>query len=94
MNLKNDPTTIDLAELLMPLNDNASDHITWVDFDGEAHVSKTSVVKENAKFWYETLAAGNGYVGPQAANDQEYLEKELDCLKRDWAKDAKGYIGF
>jgi hypothetical protein len=94
MNLKNDPTTIDLAELLMPLNDNASDHITWVDFDGEVHVSKASVVKKNAKFWYETLSAGNGYVGPQAANDQEYLEKELDCLNRDWSKDAKGYIGF
>ena len=94
MNQKNNPTTIDLAELLMPLNDNASDHITWVDSDGEVHVSKINLVKENAKFWYETLAAGNGYVGPQAANDQEYLEKELDYLKRDWSKDAKGYIGF
>ena len=30
----------------------------------------------------------------QAANDQEYLEKELDYLKRDWSKDAKGYIDF
>jgi hypothetical protein len=94
MNLKNDPTTIELAELLMPLNDNASDHITWVDSDGEVHISKTSVEKENAKFWYETLEAGNGYVGPQAANDQDYLEKELGCLKRDWAKDAEGFIEF
>ncbi len=94
MNLKNDPTTIDLFELLMPLNDNASDHITWVDFDGEVHVSKTDISKEDAKFWYETLAAGNGYVGPQAANDQEYLEKELDSLKRDWSKNIKGYIGL
>ncbi len=94
MNLKNDPTTIDLSELLMPLNDNASDHITWVDFDGEVHISKINLVKENAKFWYETLAAGNGYVGPQAANDKEYLEKELASLKRDWSKDARGYIGF
>lgn len=94
MNLKNNPDTMDLSEILMPLNDNASDHITWVDFDGEVHVSKTSTRKENAKFWYETLAAGNGYVGPQAANDQDYLKRELACLKRDWSADAKGYIKF
>lgn len=94
MNLNNDPNTVDLAELLMPLNDNASDHITWVNFDGDVHVSKTNHRKENAKFWYETLEAGNGYVGPQAANDPEYLKKELDCLKRDWSKDAKGYVPF
>jgi len=94
MNLKKNLTIIDLAELLMPLNDNASDHITWVDFEGDVQVTKTSVIRENAKFWYETLELGNGYVGPQAANDQEYLGKELDRLKRDWSNDAKGAIDF
>jgi len=94
MNLKNNPTIIDLAELLMPLNDNASDHITWVDFEGEVQVTKTSVIRGNAKFWYETLELGNGYVGPQAATDLDYLKKELDRLTQDWSKDAKGAIDF
>ena len=94
MNLKNNLTIIDLAELLMPLNDNSSDHITWVNFEGDVQVTKTSVIRENAKFWYETLELGNGYVGPQAAKDHEYLEKELDRLKRDWSKDANGCIDF
>ncbi len=94
MNLKNNLTIIDLAELLIPLNDNSSDHITWVTFEGEVQVTKTSVIRENAKFWYETLELGNGYVGPQAAKDHEYLEKELDRLKRDWSKDANGCIDF
>ncbi len=98
MNLKNDPTIDELAELFKPLNDNSSSHVMWVDTHGEVNISpvpaNSGVIKEKAKFQYETLAFGNGYVGKKASEDLEYLEKELSYLKRDWANDARGYIPF
>ena len=97
MNLKNDPIVEELAELFEPLNDNSS-HVMWVDNHGKVYISpvpaNSGVIKAKAKFHYETLASGNGYVGKKASEDLEYLEKELGYLKRDWAKDATGYIPF
>jgi hypothetical protein len=68
----------------------------WVDHNGEVHVSVVpeheDEIRAKSKFRYETLDAGNGYVGPPAADDEEYIKRELDYLKRDWAGDAEGYI--
>ncbi len=97
MNLKKDPIVEELAELFEPLNDNSS-HVMWVDIQGEVYISpvpvNSGIIKAKAKFQYETLESGNGYVGKKASEDLEYLEKELGYLKRDWAKDATGYIPF
>ena len=98
MNLKNNPTIEELAALIRPLDDQNYSHKMWVDYDGDVHIS---IVPENeekihakSKFRYECLDRGNGYVGPKAANDEEYVEKELEYLKRDWARGAEGYIDF
>lgn len=96
MNLKNNPTTEELANLLKPLDDQNYAHMMWVDHNGEVNISVVPEHEEKilakAKFRYETLNAGNGYVGPTAAADDDYIKQELEYLKRDWAKDAKGYI--
>jgi len=96
MNLKNNPTTEELADLFRPLDDQNYSHRMWVDHDGEVHVSvipeHEDEIRAKSKFRYESLDVGNGYVGPRAAADEEYIKKELEYLKRDWAKGADGYI--
>jgi len=104
MNMNQDTTTADLADVLMRCNDNSGHHILWVDFNGNVHVSQ---VPENltplgwaesmsgkVKFRYETFIRGNEYVGAKAANDQSYLEELLKNLERDWANNAIGYIDY
>jgi len=98
MNLKNNPTIEELAALIKPLDDQNYSHRMWVDHDGDVHVSivpeNEEEIRAKSKFCYECLDRGNGYVGPKAANDEEYVEKELEYLKRDWARGAEGYIDF
>ncbi len=98
MNLKNNPTTEELADLLRPLDDQNYSHRMWVDHDGEVRVSVVPEHEEEilarSKFRYESLDAGNGYAGPRAAADDEYIKKELEYLQRDWARGAEGYIPF
>lgn len=38
----------------------------------------------NVKFRFETFMAGNGYVGPKAASDSEYIKDEYDELMLAW----------
>jgi len=96
MNLKNNPTAEELADLLRHLDDQNYSHRMWVDHDGEVHVSvipdHEEKIRAKSKFCYESLDVGNGYVGPRAAADADYIKKELEYLKRDWAGDAEGYI--
>lgn len=104
MNLNQNPSTADLAALLMRCDDESGHHIMWVDFDGNVYVSQVpehlspvgfiGTLGKQVKFRYETLVRGNGYVGPKAAADQAYLERELEYLKRDWAENSTGFIDF
>ncbi len=98
MNMNNNPTVEELATMVAILDDKAHSHKIWVSHDGEVHISRVPEneehIRANAKFRYETLDAGNDYVGPNAAKDLAYVEKELNHLKRDWAKGAEGYIDF
>jgi hypothetical protein len=98
MNMNNNPTVEELAAMMAIQDDNAHSHRMWVSHDGEVHISKVpedeDYIRANAKFRYETLDAGNDYVGPNAASDLEYVQSELNHLKRDWETGAEGYIDF
>jgi hypothetical protein len=95
MNLDNHPTKEQLADLLRPWDDRAAHHVLWVDRSGDVHITKVaktwpppepgSDVLNNALVRIETFRAGNGYVGPEAAADDEWLTDALDWLMRDWA---------
>lgn len=100
MNLNNNPTKEQLADLLRPLDDLAAHHVLWVDRGGEVHVTpmpKTSrrppppppEVLDNALVYFEPLWATKGYVGPEGAGNDEWLTDALGMLLRDWAV-AKG----
>lgn len=104
MNMNQNPTITDLAAILKQCDDKSSHHIMWVDFAGNVQVSQVpeelspigfiQTLGDQVKFRYETWVRGNGYVGPEAATDQRFLEQELKYLKRDWDSNATGYIDF
>jgi hypothetical protein len=95
MNLNNNPTKEQLAELLRGYDDRAAHHVLWVDRTGEVRITKLAKtwpppepgadVLDQAVVRFETLVAGKGYVGPEAAADDQWLKDAIDWLSRDWA---------
>jgi hypothetical protein len=51
-------------------------------------------MKGKIKFRYETLVAGNGYVGFEAAKDKKYIKELYKDLKNDWKKNRTGFIDY
>ena len=95
MNMKNNPTIEDLRALIKPCNDSAAHHILWVAKNGEVHVSKVPKDKASVNFdeftpemqlRYETFEAGNEYVGPEAAEDIEWVQQLFNALIKEWPK--------
>lgn len=100
MNLDRNPTKFELTALFAACNDESAHHILWVRNDGEVFVSAVpddGIAGQFAKqfdgmrFRYETFAAGNGYVGTKAANDDKYVAEMLGYLVRDWREGLEGY---
>jgi len=46
------------------------------------------------KFRFESFGPYNGYVGPRAASDKEYINKQYKELLLAWEVGAKGYIDY
>lgn len=94
MNLNNNPTTQDLSKLLNSCNDSAGHHILWVSQSGDVSITLLSNLSPIAfeqsepsmAMRHETFNQGNDYVGPQAANDINYVSGLLDSLIGEWSK--------
>ena len=95
MNVECNPRIEELRALIKACNDNAGHHILWVAKNGDVHVSrvpkdKTPVGYEEAtpdmQFRYETFEAGNEYVGPEAAEDNEWVHELFEAMTRGWPK--------
>lgn len=95
MNLENSPTVEELCELIKECDDEAGHHVLWVTKNGDVRVSrvpkdKTPVDFEEAEpemqLRYETFEAGNGYVGPEAAEDEGWVNQLFDALVNEWPK--------
>ena len=92
MNLNNTPTTQQLSQLLSVCNDNAGHHILWVSKNGDVTVTQLIDIgpigfeeeTPSMAMRYETFQQGNSYVGQDAANDMEYVEKLLKDLLIEW----------
>lgn len=96
MNLNDNPTMDELRDLLRPWDDRAAHHVLWADHTGEVHITEMERkawrpppppqdVLDKAVVRFETFWAGKGYVGPEAAADDEWLADALGWLTRDWA---------
>jgi hypothetical protein len=100
MNLDRNPTKFKLATLFAACDDKRAHHILWVRNDGEVFVTAVppesvagAFAKElkDLRFRYETFAAGNGYVGAEAANNDEYVAEMHGYLVRDRRLGLEGY---
>jgi hypothetical protein len=98
MNLENNPTVEQLRDLLRECDDRAGHHVLWVAKNGDVHVSRVpkdkTVIgfqedKPEMQLRYETFEAGNEYVGPDAAEDEGWVNELFEALVKDWPK-AKG----
>ena len=96
MNLNNNPTMDELRDLLRPCDDRAAHHVLWVDRGGEAHVTPMEKtwpaprkpgpdVLADALVYFEPFWSGNGYVGPEGADGDEWIPEAFNWLMRDWA---------
>ncbi|MFA6414014.1 MAG: NYN domain-containing protein [Syntrophales bacterium] len=68
-----------------------------VDNDGEVYYSHEYVGAQEidgVRFRFETLGAFNGYVGPKAASDKDYISEEYEDLVYGWHHGAKGYYDY
>jgi hypothetical protein len=93
MNLEKNPTVDELRALLRTCNDRAGHHILWVAKNGEVHLSQVPKDKSSVGFQepandmrlrYETFEAGNEYVGPDAAEDEKWVNELFASLVNQW----------
>ena len=93
MNLNRHPTKDQLRKLLGEVDDTKANHILWVDSAGEVHLSPlpadlTPVSFEKShpllRVRFEAFEAGNGYVGLDAATDEEWVTELYDNLIIQW----------
>ncbi len=98
MNLNSNPTPQQLRQLLAQCEDTAGNHVVWVKKSGEVDVTRISSDLSPSKFRQnhpdmqmrcETFMAGNEYVGPDAAANDEWVSELLDRLVSEW-QTAKG----
>ncbi|WP_263262451.1 hypothetical protein [Pseudomonas sp. RIT-PI-S] len=93
MNLNNEPTIDQLAQLLAIRKDRNDSHILWVCESGQVHVEGLAPHSEEAEFEstrpnmrarLRTYRRGLGYVGKKAAADREFVSRVLHTLKQEW----------
>jgi hypothetical protein len=106
MNLNNNPTIDQLRQLIRRCDDAAGHHVLWVKKGGEVELSRIPAdqtpdgfddAHPDMQMRVETFLAGNEYVGPEAADDPEWVAELFERLVREWPA-AKGrrevaYIG-
>jgi hypothetical protein len=87
------PTVDELRELISSCDDLSGHHVLWVAKNGDVYVSqiprdKTPIGFEeanpNMQLRCETFVAGNEYVGPEAAKDDEWLNQLFQTLEEEW----------
>ena len=93
MNLNNQPTIDELAEMFAAQKDTLDDHILWIGKSGEVQIDCLAPHTEEAEFDRNNreLAArlkmyrrGQGYVGKKAAADKDFIGSVLQTLKQAW----------
>lgn len=93
MNMEQTPTVEELRRLILACDDLAGHHVLWVDKCGDVRVSQiprdqTPIGFEEEhpemRLRYETFQAGNDYVGPEAAKDDEWIHQLFEALVKEW----------
>jgi hypothetical protein len=90
LNNPNDFTRERVRELIGSGDDSKNTQLR-VSNDGRAYISYVVGAEEieDLCFRLETSIAGNGYVGPDAANDDDWIDRVYKVLQENWPN-AKG----
>lgn len=94
INIKNITEAI-YKDMLANANDCIS-HQLRVDWSGDVYISTITGAEEieNTKFRWESWDPGNGYTGPCAASDDEYVKQSVASLKKCWEDGVRGYCDY
>lgn len=102
MNLKQNPTKEQLKSLVASKDDKAGHHMIWVSFDGDVfidliphHLTPSGYaesLEDAMQFRLETLQVDNSYVGPEAAKDQNWIDRVYAALLTNYETGVRGYI--
>lgn len=94
INVKNITEAI-YKDMLANANDCIS-HQLRVDWSGDVYISTITGAEEidDVKFRWESWNPGNGYTGPCAASDDEYVKKSVASLKKCWEDGIRGYCDY
>lgn len=93
MNLNNQPTVDQLAQLFAARKDSLDNHILWVCTSGEVHIDRLAPCTGEEDFEARTpnmrarlkmYRRGQGYVGKKAAADAEFVGQVLHTLQTQW----------
>lgn len=89
MNINTIPTLSQLKTLFASADDEAGHHVLWVGADGAVHLDALpddvnpvsfEESKPSMRARFETFAQGSGYVGPEAAEDDAWMNRLLRKL--------------
>lgn len=95
MNLNNQPTINELAELFAARKDSLDNHILWVCEEGEVRIDPlaSGVPEEEFVNRHPNLRArlsmyrrGHGWVGKKAAADKQFMSDVLQTLHDAWSQ--------
>lgn len=102
MNVKNNPTKEQLKSLIAAQDDDAGDHMLWVSTDGEVFLDTVpesltpaghaESLAGRMQFRLETMAAGNDYVGPKAAEDKAWIDCVYAALLTNYERGVRRYV--
>jgi hypothetical protein len=101
MNLADHPSRANLKVLLALADDEEGSHMIWVSETGEVHIevlpdyfAPAAYVKElpGFRFRLETLHKGNGWTGPVAASDDNWVDRLYASLTQHWKTGTQGYV--
>ena len=93
MNLNNQPTIEELAQLFASHKDTLDNHILWVSESGDVHLDGLARHAGEVEFEQSnptmrarlrTYRRGQGYIGRKAAADHEFLGRVLHTLEDEW----------
>ena len=102
MNLKTNPTKEQLRQLVASQNDKEGAHMLWVSKSGDVFIDTvppdmtpagySGTLDGKLQFRLETMLAGNGYVGPNAAKDEGWIDRLYTALVENHEHGITGYI--
>lgn len=90
----NQPFTTDDVKALLASTDDSVHRQLRVDANGTAFISDVvgNIDKEGLAFVSDTLSAGSGYVGAEAANDSKWVARVEKALRENWPNPTSDFI--